>query len=151
MTVRQPTTRRPPLAPALVTDLPVLLALVACALLVPLTWAHVAAGLAMAGLVAVHLRTRGGLGRRLLRRPRSARRLALRANSVLLIVAAAAVTGTGLLRWAGTAPEHTWHGGTGWALLGAVTVHLWLVRGRLRARLRRPATVRSPSPRPWVR
>lgn len=136
MATRTPTPRRPRLAPALVTDLPVLLALTACTLLLPVTWAHIASGLAMTGLAVAHLRTRRGLARRVLRRPRSARRFAVQVSSWLLVAAVAAVTATGLLRWAGWSPERTWHGGTGWALLGAVTGHLWLVRHRLRRRLR---------------
>lgn len=136
------TMRTPRLAPALVTDLPVLLALTASAVLLPVSWAHIAIGLAMAGLAVVHLRTRRGLVRRVLHRPRSLRRFAVQASSWLLVAATVAVIATGLLRWAGLPPERTWHGGTGWVLLSAVVVHLWLVRHRLRARLR-PADRRS--------
>lgn len=135
MTGEAPTLRHVRLAPALVTDLPVLLAFVGRWVLVPVGWAHVLIGMAMAGLVVVHLRSRPGLARRLLRRPRSVRRFTRQASSWLVVAAAAAVTVTGLLRWAGLPPEHTWHGGTGWALLAAVTVHLWLVRRPLWARL----------------
>lgn len=131
------TFRRRRLAPALVTDLPVLVAFVGCWVLVPVGWAHVVTGIAMAGLVVVHLRTRRGLPRRLLRRPWPLRRFAAQASSWLVVAAAAAVTVTGLLRWAGLPPEHTWHGGTGWVLLGAATVHLWQMRRPLRARLHR--------------
>lgn len=142
MTVLTPTSRHRRLAPALGTDLPVLLALVACWLLVPLAWAHVATGLAMAVLALVHLRTRRGLARRMLRWPRSVRRFATQASSWLVVAAAAAVTVTGLLRWAGLPPEQTWHGGTGWALVGALTVHLCLVRRPLWARLHHARSTR---------
>lgn len=47
-----------------------------------------------------------------------------------------AVTVTGLLRWAGLPREAAWHGGTGYLLLTAAVWHVWLVRGRLRARTR---------------
>ncbi len=137
MAIEISTPRRRRLAPALVTDMPVLLAFVGCWVLIPVGWAHLVTGIAMAGLVVVHLRTRRGLARRLLHRPRSVRRVAAQATSWLVVAAAAAVTVTGLLRWAGLPPEYTWHGGTGWALTGAVTVHLWLVRRPLWARSHR--------------
>jgi hypothetical protein len=127
-------------APGLVTDLPVLVALVGCWLLVSVAWAHVAAGLALAGLIAGHLLTRRGLTARLLRRPRSVRQFGGAASTWALLAAAAAVLGTGLLRWAGVPPEATGHGGLGYVLLTAAVVHLWRVRRALRVRLRRRRT-----------
>jgi hypothetical protein len=53
-----------------------------------------------------------------------------------LVSAALAVVVTGLLRWAGVPREDAWHGGTGYLLLTAVTWYLWLVRRRLRARMK---------------
>lgn len=121
-------------APALVTDLPVLVTLVLSWLLVPVAWAHVATGLLLAGLVLVHLRTRPGAARRMLRRTWPGRRSARWALSWIVLSAAAAASGTGFLRWVGVPPEDTWHGGTGYVLLTAVALHLWSVRRRLRAR-----------------
>jgi hypothetical protein len=123
-------------APGLATDLPVLLVLVMSWLLVPVAWAHVATGLGLSALVLVHLRTRRGLARRVLRRPRPDRRSAVVAVVWILLAAAVAVSATGLLRWVGVPPEDTWHGGTGYVLLTAVLMHVWLVRGPLWARLR---------------
>jgi hypothetical protein len=129
-------------APTLVTDLPVLAALVVSWSLVPVVWAHVATGLGLVGLVVVHLRTRRWPATRMRRRPRSSRRAADRAMSWALVTAVAAVTGTGLLRLVGASPEETWHGGTGYVLLAAVALHLWSVRRRLRVRLHRDGSTR---------
>lgn len=149
-------------APALVTDVPVLLVLLGSS--VTAGWAHIAAGIALVVLVYVHVRTRRGRMPRMLRQPRSPRRLAAAASSWLLVVATVAVSATGLLRWAGCLPENAWHGGSGVLLVTVVAGHLWLVRHRLRARLRSakardeptgrprrrgagpPGTVRSPDP-----
>jgi hypothetical protein len=126
------------LPPALLTDLPVLGLLVACWLLLPIGWAHLLTGVALAGLIAVHLRTRPHPVARLFRRdlrPVSARRVGRRLGYWLLLVTAAAMTVTGLLRWAGVAPQYVWHGGISYLLLTLVVVHLWSVRRPLRTRL----------------
>jgi hypothetical protein len=138
---------RPRWGPAWATDLPLLLALLACGLLVAVPWAHIALGLAMAGLAVLHLRTRTRLGRRMLRWPRSVRRLGEQTSAWLIVAAACAATATGLLRWAGLPPEDTWHGGSGLLLLGAAGVHVGLVRRRLRLRIRSPRTRRRVSRR----
>lgn len=140
------------LPPALVTDLPVLVVLVGCWLLVPLPWAHLTTGLGLLALVLVYLATRRRLPARLLRRPRSGRRLAAMASAWAVLVAMAAVTVTGSLRWAGVPREEAWHGGAGYLLLTTVMWHLWSVRRRLRARTRstnqtdaaRPSAARLP-------
>lgn len=127
------------LPPALVTDLPVLALLVICWLLVPVAWAHLTTGVALIGLIGVHLWTRRRRLRRLFRRNSpalSARRLARRFGYWLFLAAAAAMTVTGLLRWAGVAPQYVWHGGVSYFLLSMVAVHLWSIRRPLRARLR---------------
>jgi hypothetical protein len=128
--------------PALVTDLPVLSALVVSWSSVPVVWAHVATGLGLVGLVVVHLRTRPWPATRMRQRPRPGRRAADRALSWAPVTAVAAVTGTGLLRLVGASPEETWHGGTGYVLLAAVALHLWSVRRRLRVRLHRGGSTR---------
>lgn len=110
--------------------------------LVPVVWAHVATGLGLVGLVVVHLRTRPWPATRMRRRPRPGRRAADRAMSWAPVTAVAAVTGTGLLRLVGASPQETWHGGTGYVLLAAVALHLWLVRRRLRVRLHRDGSTR---------
>jgi hypothetical protein len=122
----------------------VLSALVVSWLLVPLVWAHVATGLGLVGLVVVHLRTRPRPATRMRRRPRPGRRIRVadRAMPWALVTAVAAVTGTGLLRLVGASPEATWHGGTGYVLLAAVALHLWMVRRRLRVRLHRDGSTR---------
>lgn len=130
-------TRRVP--PALVTDVPVLALLVICWLLVPVVWAHLTTGLALIGLIGVHLWTRRRRLGRFFRRNRpalSARRVARRFGYGLFLAAAAAMTVTGLLRWVGVAPQYVWHGGVSYFLLSMVVVHLWSIRRPLRARLR---------------
>ena len=127
------------LPPALVTDLPVLGLLVLCWLLVPIAWAHLATGLALAGLIGVHLRTRPRQVARLPlrdRRPGSARQAGRRLGYGVFLAAAAAMTVTGLLRWSGVPPQYVWHGGISYLLLTLVVVHLWSIRRPLRARLR---------------
>jgi MFS family permease len=118
------------LPPAVKTDLPVLVALIAAWLTVALFWAHLATGLLLIALIALHLYTRR-------RRPR--RRLAYG----LFIVAATAMAATGLLRWAGIPPQYVWHGGISYLVLGLVAVHLWSIRRALRARIRTHRRERS--------
>lgn len=124
-----------PLSPALVTDLPVLAGLVLCWLTIPVFWAHLATGLALIVLIGVHLRTR--------RRRVLSGRTRHRFGYGLLLLAATAMSATGLLRWAGVPPQQVWHGGISYLLLGLVVVHLWVVRRALRARTRRPRTRRT--------
>ncbi len=85
--------RRPRVPPALVTDLPVLAALVLCWLTISVAWAHLATGMALVGLIGVHLRPRW---------PQVRRRLGYWS----FLAAAAGMTVTGLLRWAGVAAAH---------------------------------------------
>jgi hypothetical protein len=112
-----------------VTDLPVLVVLVLSWLTVAAFWAHLATGLALIAMVAMHLSTRRRLP---VRRVRMRRRLAY----AVFFVAATAVAVTGLLRWAGVPHEYVWHGGLSYLLLGLAVVHLWSVRRALRARFR---------------
>jgi hypothetical protein len=114
------------LPPAVVTDLPVLVALIAAWLTVSVFWAHLAAGLLFIALVALHLSTRRRLPLC------GARRLAYG----VFIVAATAMAATGLLRWAGMPHRYAWHGGISYLVLGLVAVHLWSIRRALRARIR---------------
>lgn len=115
--------------PARLTDLPVLVVLVLAWVTVPVFWAHLATGLMLIAIVAIHLCTRRRLP---LHGVPVWRRLAYGA----FLVAATAVAATGLLRWAGVPPQYVWHGGISYLLLGLVAVHLWSVRRALRARLR---------------
>ena len=117
------------LPPAVVTDLPVLGAMVLAWLTVAVFWAHVAAGLLLVALIAVHLRTRHRLP---WRGTSSRRRLAYG----VFLVAATGMAASGLLRWAGIPPQYVWHGGISYTVLGLVVVHVWSVRRRLRARFR---------------
>ncbi|MCI2424105.1 hypothetical protein MOQ72_42585 [Saccharopolyspora sp. K220] len=114
------------------TDVPVMLVLVLCSATVAVAWAHVTAGFVLIGLVGVHLCTR----RRQLVRSRRARHVAFYGA---LFAAASAMAVTGLLRWAGVPAQYVWHGGISYLVLGLVTVHLWLVRSVLWARIRRLA------------
>jgi hypothetical protein len=139
------------LPPALVTDLPVLALLVICWLLVPVAWAHLTAGLILIGWIGVHLWTRRRrLGRLFWPNPPvlSARRVARRFGYGLFLAAVAAMTVTGLLRWAGVAPQYVWHGGVSYFLLSIVVVHLWSIRRPLRARLRSHGASTQSNPRP---
>lgn len=135
---RRPRWRLPP---ALVTDLPVLAAVVLCWLTISVAWAHLATGLALVGLIGLHLRPRWRRVQRLFRRSgrsRSYRRADRRLGYWSFLAAAAGMTVTGLLRWAGVPPQRAWHGGASYLLLGLVVVHLWSIRRPLRARLARP-------------
>ncbi|MGV0743370.1 hypothetical protein [Mycolicibacterium sp. XJ870] len=118
------------LPPAVATDLPVLAMLTLASLTVPVFWAHLATGLALIAVVAVHLSTRP---RRPLRGLRAGRRFAY----AVFLVVATVTAATGLLRWAGVPPEYVWHGGISYLLLGLVVVHLWWVRRVLRSRSQR--------------
>jgi len=158
-----PTTRRVErgkrlrrLPPALVTDLPVLGLLVLCWLLVPIAWAHLATGLALAALIGVHLRTRPRPFARPFRHDRplgSVRQLGRRLGHWVFLAAAVAMTVTGLLRWAGVPPQYLWHGGISYLLLTLVVVHLWAIRRPLWARLRAVSgtgrRARRPTGRRW--
>jgi hypothetical protein len=117
------------LPPAVVTDVPVLGAMVLAWLTIAVFWAHLAAGLLLVALIAVHLRTRHRLP---WRGGASRRRLAYG----VFLVAATAMAASGLLRWAGIPPQYVWHGGISYAVLGLAVVHIWSVRRTLRARLR---------------
>jgi hypothetical protein len=127
------------LPPALTTDLPVLVMLVACWMLVPVAWAHLVTGFALVALILIHLWTRRGLvaglfrGDRRTRRRRWGRRLAYG----LFFLAAIGMTASGVMRWAGMPPEHTAHAAVSTMLLAGALVHLWSSRRGLRARLRR--------------
>jgi hypothetical protein len=134
---------------ALRTDVPVLVALLACWMTVSAPWAHLACGLGLVGLVGVHLRTRWRRVRALVlpvARPGGTR--ARRAVHVALVVVAVATALTGALRWAGLRPELVWHGGASYFLLGLAVAHVVVVRRRLRSRLRpiRPGARRGGAP-----
>jgi hypothetical protein len=122
------------LPPALATDTPVLAVLLLTWVTVAVFWAHLIAGLALIGVIGMHLCTRRRLP---LRRVRMRRRLAY----VLFLVAATTMAVTGLLRWAGVPAQYVWHGGVSYLVLGLVVVHLWSVRRALRARIRRVGAV----------
>jgi hypothetical protein len=112
------------LPPALATDLPVLVVLLLAWATVGVFWAHLATGLGLIAMIGIHLYTR----------PRRVRR---RLAYIVFVVVAAAMTVTGLLRWAGMPSEQVWHGGISYLMLGLAAVHVWSVRRRLRARFRR--------------
>jgi hypothetical protein len=120
--------RRPP--PAVVTDVPVLVVTVLAWLTVALFWAHVAAGLVLVALVALHLHTR----RRLPWRGAPPRH---QLAYGMFIVAATAMAASGLLRLAGVPPQYVWHGGISYTVLGLMALHVWSIRRALRARVRR--------------
>lgn len=136
---RRPLDRVRRLPPALTTDVPVLVMLVACWMLVPVAWAHLATGFALVALILLHLWTRRGKiallfrGDRRERRHRWSRRIAY----VLFFLAAFLMTASGVMRWAGVPPEHSAHAATSTLLTAGVLLHLWFSRRALRARLRR--------------
>lgn len=123
------------------TDLPVLAVLVLCWLaLAVAAWAHLVTGLALLIVIGVHLRSRWPQVRALTRgtgRPVSMRRFARRSAHWLLLAVTAAMIASGLARWAGVPARDAWHGISSYTLLGAVAVHLLLMRQRLWIRLRR--------------
>lgn len=138
-----PRARRLP--PAVTSDLPLLGALLVCWLTVAAAHVHLLAGGVLVGLIAAHVLTRRARVSRLFRRPRPSGadrgvrpRRTRRLGSLLLLLLAAAMTVTGLARWAGVPREHAWHAPLSYALLAAAAVHLWAGRHALRARLRRP-------------
>ena len=112
-------------------------ALVLSWLTVPVFWAHLATGLSLIALIALHLSTRRRLP---LHDGRQRRQL----GYGLFLVAAAAMAATGLLRWAGVPPQYVWHGGLSYLVLGLVAVHLWAVRRALRARICAHPRTRDP-------
>ena len=114
---------------AVVTDVPVLGAMVLAWLTVAVFWAHLAAGLLPVAFIAVHLQTR----RRMPWRGGSSRR---RLAYGVFLVAAMGMAASGLLRWVGVPPQYVWHGGISYAVLGLAVVHVWSVRHRFRARFR---------------
>jgi hypothetical protein len=140
-TPSRPAARARGLPLALTTDIPVLIMLVACWMLVPVAWAHLATGFALVALILLHLWTRRGRiaqlfrGDRRTRRHRWGRRIAY----VLFFLAAILMTASGVLRWAGLPPEHTAHAATSTLLLAGALAHIWSSRRALRARLRRTA------------
>ncbi|HEX2286149.1 MAG TPA: hypothetical protein VHI10_15200 [Mycobacterium sp.] len=117
--------------PAVLTDVPVLVLLIVAWVTVPVFWAHVATGLTLIGLIAVHLTTRRRVP---LRTGAVWRRLAYAA----FLLVAVAMAATGLMRLAGMPPEQTWHGGISYLAMGLAAVHLWSVRRVLRTRIRAP-------------
>jgi hypothetical protein len=154
MTDPATTGRRRALPPGLIFDLPVLVLLGACWLTVGLALAHLLTGLALVALIVVHLLTRRARVGRLWswRRShpprstrRSSRRLLRQAGYLLLLALAAGMTVSGLLRWAGVPREQAWHATSSYALMSAAFLHAWMVRRRLRAR------VRTRAPRPGSR
>ena len=116
-------------SPAFTTDIPVLALLIAAWLTVPVSLAHLLTGLALIAMIGMHLLTRR-------RVPMRYGRVRRRLTYAAFLLAATAMATTGLLRWAGIPPEHLWHGGISYLVLGLASVHIWSVRRRLRARIR---------------
>ena len=116
-------------------------AMVLAWLTVSVFWAHLAAGLLLVALIALHLLTRHRLP---LRGSSSRRRLAYG----VFLVTATAMAASGLMRWARIPPQYVWHGGISYAVLGLVVVHVWSIRRALRARFRAHGRERVP---PWER
>ncbi|MFC4494869.1 hypothetical protein ACFPA8_12060 [Streptomyces ovatisporus] len=137
----RPVARVRDLPPALTTDVPVLVMLVACWMLVPVAWAHLATGFALVALILLHLWTRRGRIAQLFRGDRRTRRhrWSRRSAYVLFFLAAILMTASGVMRWAGLPPEHTAHAATSTLLLAGALAHIWASRRALRARLRRTA------------
>ncbi len=133
------------LPPALTTDLPVLVMLVACFMLVPLYWSHIVTGVALVVLTATHLWTRRGRVTQLLRGDRrtASRRGRRRGGYTLFLLAALLMTATGGMRWAGKPPDETGHAAVSTMLVVAAVLHLWVSRRALRARLRVKPTARA--------
>ena len=98
-------------------------------LTVAVLWAHLAAGLLLIALIAVHLHTRHRL-------PWHGASLRRRLVYVVFLVAATWMAASGLLRLAGVPPQYVWHGGISYAVLGLAVVHIWSMRRALRARFR---------------
>lgn len=109
---------------ALLLDLPVLVLLLVCWGTVAAPLAHLVTGVALAAVVAAHLATRRT---RLVRKP---------FWYAALITGAVAMTGTGVLRWAGVPAQDAWHATSSYFLLTVVALHLVAERRVLRARLR---------------
>lgn len=118
------------LPPAVVTDVPVLGAMVLAWPTVSVFWAHLAAGLLLVALIALHLLTRHRLP---LRGSSSRRRLAYG----VFLVTATAMAASGLMRWARIPPQYVWHGGISYTVLGLMALHVWSIQRALRARVRR--------------
>lgn len=133
---------RTPLPPAVRTDLPVLVAVLAGVVTVGSVVAHRGAAVAILVAAVAHLGTRRAQAGRAVRvRLRGRRARARSVASWCVLLGLVAMTVTGVLRMAGVPREDAWHGGASWLFLAAVTVHLALVSDRLRARMRRrPAT-----------
>lgn len=136
--VSSPQASRRRLPPALLYDIPVGVLVVVSWLLVGIAWAHTLAGLALIGMIVVHLATRRVALGRLARPPRGrrVRAVARRLGYGLFLVIAAAMVVTGLLRWVGVPSQDARHGIFSYSLLGVVAVHVWIVRRPLRARFR---------------
>lgn len=137
------------LSPALITDIPVLLMLVACWMLVPVAWAHLVTGFALVALILIHLWTRRGKTAQLFRGDRRTKRhrWVRRITYVLFFVAALLMTATGVMRWTGIPPEHSAHAATSTLLLAGALVHIWSSRRALGSRLRRTVPASAPGKR----
>ena len=118
------------LPPAVLTDVPVLAVMVLAWLTVAVPWAHLAAGLVLIALIALHLYTRPRLS---WRGAQPRRRLAYG----MFTFAATAMAASGLLRWASMPPQSVWHDGISYTVLGLMALHVWSIRRALRARVRR--------------
>lgn len=110
-----------------------LVAVLVCWLVLPAFLAHVLTGLAMVGVIALHLRTRRRKVRRLFR-PRAT--TLRRGLTWVLLATTVAMVVSGALRWAGVAPEYAQHATSSYLMLTALVAHMVLVRRALWARLR---------------
>ena len=132
-------TRTRPARPALWADLPVAVLLLAGYFTVPAgTVGHVTVGLVFVAWVVLHFVTRPRLLARLWRAARSSRGTRLRIATWLTIVSAVVMTLSGLVQWAGVEAMIPIHSTSSYLTMIAAGWHVWLHRGVLRARLRRP-------------
>ncbi|GAA4512647.1 hypothetical protein [Brevibacterium yomogidense] len=124
----------------ILAELPVAVLLALAALSVAWPGTHLAASVLWLLAVVWNVQTRviPSLRNWVTRRRPSRLRLA---SSRLVLVLAAAVTVSGIARWAGASPSQTWHGGLSWTLLTAVALRVALVKG---ATLRRRPNKRGP-------
>lgn len=129
-----------PVRPALITDLPVAVLLLAGWFSVPAgTIGHVAVGLLFVAWVVIHLATRPHVADRLWR-ARSSRTTRLRIATWLTIASAAVMTISGCIQWAGVSAMIPIHSTSSYLTILAAGWHVWLHRSVLAARLRRPSS-----------
>lgn len=129
--------------PALVTDLPVAVLFVAGWITVLNAPSHLTVGLLFVAVVVAHVGTRPRLLARV-RRSLAGRGRAHWIVNWIAFVAAAVMTVSGIVQWAGVRAMMPVHSTSSYLVLLAVGVHVWQRRRPLVARLRRRRRPASP-------